>query len=121
MACISEVPSARISAGLKDYLRAVEDAQLTDRTKFLYKHFAEKFVGWLGQDYSLFPKEAVPWLEGYQEDAADASTALAAYTRAFDSAVEDGLAKGTRDFHVGHAEKFVRWLGGDFVPGKRRR
>lgn len=121
MACDSEVALARIQADLKNYLQAVEGAQLTDRTKFLYKHFAEKFVGWLDEDYSPFPKEVVPWLEATKKDAADVSAAFAAYTRAFDLAVKDGFTRGTRDFHIGHAEKFLRWLRGDFVPGEGRR
>lgn len=47
---------------------------------------------------------------------AQVSTALEQYKREVHNA---GLAQKTQTTYIRHAETFVRWLRGDFVPGSR--
>jgi predicted nucleic acid-binding protein len=108
-----------LSARLARYEDACRDAGMRPNAIHSYWDYARRFLAWRAGEYrprgTTSTGRPVPAGRATTEDL---ERQAAAYARAIEAA---GREQATVDTYYRHAMFFIRWLRGDFEPGRRLR
>jgi uncharacterized protein with HEPN domain len=92
------------------------DSGMTRISVHSYWDYARRFVAWRQGDYTPRGAPSRPKRPPPPATAADLIAEAGEYVRELETA---GLRSATVDTYHRHAMFFIRWLGGEFKPGRR--